>query len=267
MLAKPAPNGKTYLNVGCGCHFSSDWNNLDLHGPPGVVDHDVREALPFAAASFDAVYSSHVIEHLEPEEGEYFLREQFRVLKPGGTCRVVVPDLERLCRDYLNHLEKAEADPREILSYRWTVLFLVDQLVREDCGGEMLKAFGREDFDPEFIRSRIGEEAMPFLEKAAPARKSRLSRLFGPSLAKRLKRILGRDARGRGEAHRWMYDRLSLRLLLDKVGFADFRIVSHLESSIPGWAGYRLDTAKDGQAPRKPDSLFVEASKPQNKVP
>ena len=193
------------------------------------------------------------------------MREQFRVLKPRGVCRVVVPDLERLCRDYLTQLQNAESDPKQILNYRWSVLFLLDQLVREDCGGEMLPALREKRFDPEFIRSRIGDEAADFLEPVPgkpPAQGATLLSLIQP-IKKQLKRMLGRDARGRGEAHRWMYDRLSLRLLLTDIGFVDFRVASHVESAIPDWDRYCLDTGRDGTGPRKPDSLFVEALKSQ----
>ncbi len=138
---------------------------------------------------------------------------------------------------------------------------LLDQLVREECGGEMLRTFRQRDFDPEFIRSRIGDEAAPFLDPALPSEKDSPAS-SKVTLKTRLKRILGRDARGRGEAHRWMYDGLSLRLLFTKVGFGDFRTVTYLESRIPEWDKYRLDAAKDGAGPRKPDSLFAEAAKP-----
>jgi SAM-dependent methyltransferase len=207
-----------------------------------------------------------VLEHLDPVDGEFFLSEQLRVLRPGGVCRVVVPDLERLCRDYLEHLQNAKDDPAGVLKYRWTVMFLIDQLVREDCGGEMLRAFRRRDFDPEFTRSRIGDEAAPFLVPTSPmdlpsvvsAHRSFISRL-----KPLLKRVMGRDARGRGEAHRWMYDSLSLRLLLTKVGFTDYQVVTHAESRIPQWDDFLLDTSKGGVGPRKPDSLFAEALKPR----
>ena len=264
MSVKLAPNGKAYLNVGCGYHFSDEWNNLDLHGPKGVVQHDLRKALPFAADTFDAAYSSHVLEHLDLRQGEFFLREQWRVLKPGGVCRVVVPDLERLCRDYLQHLETARQDPGQMLNYRWTVLFLLDQLVREDTGGEMLRAFENRDFDEQFVRSRIGDEALPLLHRSnrKPSLQGKLAdSVLQPGLKTKLKRILGRDARGRGEAHRWMYDCLSLQNLMTKIGFSDYRLLGHLDSRISGWDKFKLDTAKEGSGPRKPDSLFAEAIK------
>jgi len=64
-----------------------------------------------------------------------------------------------------------------------------------------------------------------------------------------------------GEAHRWMYDKLDLKILLASVGFRDFKIMNYNESGILDWNKYALDKAQDGDYPRKPDSLFVEALK------
>ncbi len=67
--------------------------------------------------------------------------------------------------------------------------------------------------------------------------------------------------RALGEVHNWMYDRVSLRALLQSVGFAEVKACGAAESSIPGFAAYGLDTNPDGST-RKPDSLFMEARKP-----
>lgn len=62
---------------------------------------DARRPLPFRSGSVSAVYSSHFLEHIRREEAAAFLRECHRVLRPGGILRVVVPDLRRLARLYL----------------------------------------------------------------------------------------------------------------------------------------------------------------------
>ncbi len=49
---------------------------------------------PWPAGSFDAVFASHVLEHLTPEEAERLLREAHRTLAPGGIVRIAVPDLD-----------------------------------------------------------------------------------------------------------------------------------------------------------------------------
>src|SRR5688572_13614475 len=98
------------LNVGCGGHFHPAWTNLDLNAAtPDVLKHDLREGLPFPADYFDAVYHSHVLEHLARDEASRFLAGCYRVLRPGGVLRVVVPDLEAIARLYLQTLEGAVA--------------------------------------------------------------------------------------------------------------------------------------------------------------
>ena len=58
---------------------------LELRGVQG----DVR-ALPFRDASFDAVYSMGTVEHFDDTDGA--VREIFRVLRPGGTAVIGVPN-------------------------------------------------------------------------------------------------------------------------------------------------------------------------------
>jgi SAM-dependent methyltransferase len=57
---------------------------------------DITRPLPFANASVAAVFSSHVFEHLFMDEVYPLVLEIHRVLAPGGICRVVVPDLEKI---------------------------------------------------------------------------------------------------------------------------------------------------------------------------
>jgi hypothetical protein len=67
-----------------------------------------------------------------------------------------------------------------------------------------------------------------------------------------------------GEVHRWMYDRVSLRRLLESCGFAQVADCRAAESRIDGFSVYGLDVVQ-GRA-RKPDSLFMEATKPVGSV-
>lgn len=58
------------------------------------VHHDLAYSIPLDANSADFVYSSHFLEHLFRKDAQNLLSEAYRVLKPGGTLRIVVPDLE-----------------------------------------------------------------------------------------------------------------------------------------------------------------------------
>jgi len=57
--------------------------------------------IPCADMSAAAVYSSHMIEHLDRAQARAFLAEVRRVLRPGGVVRIAAPDLSLLARDYV----------------------------------------------------------------------------------------------------------------------------------------------------------------------
>ena len=264
------------LKFGCGNVFHPEWVNLDAApAAPGVIAHDLRRGLPYPDGSFDGVYGSHVLEHLDPAAGERLLRECLRILKRGGVVRLVVPDLEVIAKLYLQSLQGALAgDAKAQQRYDWIMLELYDQAVRTTPGGKMGACLrsAMDDEQAKFIASRIGTEAMP---SSAGGRNLRRLSTAVAALRKRAAGIgaflflgvEGRDAlreglfRRSGEAHQWMYDRFSMRRALEQAGFAEARICAADESAIPGFARYELETM-DGR-PRKPDSLYVEARKPR----
>jgi SAM-dependent methyltransferase len=72
---------------------------------PGFVVGDVRD-IPFREGSVDAVYSMGTIEHFD--EYAQAVREMFRVLKPGGTAIVGVPNkLDPFLRPLMVHVMNA----------------------------------------------------------------------------------------------------------------------------------------------------------------
>jgi len=110
-----------YLNLGCGDTYFAEWNNCDLLPRRYIESIDLRRSLPYADETFNAVYTAHLLEHLTPADGKRLITEMVRVLKPGGICRIVVPDLEGICRKYLQYLDQVVSEPSSTnaMRYRW----------------------------------------------------------------------------------------------------------------------------------------------------
>ncbi|RJQ68726.1 MAG: methyltransferase domain-containing protein [Desulfobacteraceae bacterium] len=67
------------------------WKIVDLHDGADFQFNLENECFPFADESVDNIYSSHCIEHIEPDRLRPVFFEMFRVLKRGGKVRIVVP--------------------------------------------------------------------------------------------------------------------------------------------------------------------------------
>ncbi|MDX1993566.1 MAG: methyltransferase domain-containing protein [bacterium] len=278
MHIKQLPDGSAYLNVGAGSHFHPDWTNIDLVSTaPEVIAHNILKGLPYAASTFDAVYHSHVLEHLNRADGKRMIAECFRVLKPGGVIRVVVPDLAYVCHRYVQLYTEAQAapdDPVKAERHEWALINVIDQMVRTTPGGELGRFVTRPNLlDKEFIRSQ--GTLLDEMTRAKPAPSvslvTRLKRATPGKVWRILKNrallaLLGESYRlalyrQRGEIHLWMYDALSLRHLLEDIGFTAVQMMTAETSRIPDWETYQLDMNADGVI-RKPHSLFAEALKP-----
>ena len=177
------------INLACGSVFVTDtsWRNLHYaSSSPAVQRANLLGHLPFEDSAAELVYSFHFLEHIPLDQVAPFLQECWRILKPGGVLRIVVPDLENLCRTYLYHRDQGEHDLADFL-----VLELLDQCVRRQSGGELgryyrsLKAHSEGNTNSVlFVRERMGED---LLHSPPPRRRnfrSILRRL--PAFAERL---------------------------------------------------------------------------------
>ncbi len=98
---------KAVLHVGCGVYTPDklhetfrgpDWREVRLDINPAVkpdILASITDMRDVADASFEALYSSHNLEHLHPHEVPLALAEFKRVLKPYGFALITVPDLRR----------------------------------------------------------------------------------------------------------------------------------------------------------------------------
>ena len=64
---------------------------------------DAAGRLPFEDDTFDVVFASHILEHIPWHRSAETLREWVRILAPGGTLEIWVPDGELICEAILAH--------------------------------------------------------------------------------------------------------------------------------------------------------------------
>jgi predicted SAM-dependent methyltransferase len=81
------------------------------------VNHNLAYGIPLPSESADYVYSSHFLEHLPKDVGERLIHEAHRILKPGGTLRICVPDLELAIAEYVHGNKERALD----YFYEWSV--------------------------------------------------------------------------------------------------------------------------------------------------
>ena len=105
-----AQDGAVRINIG-GTAPKPGWRIFNVVPGPGVdLVGDCTDLGQFEDNSVDEVYASHVLEHLGyQEELPRALGEIHRILKPGGSVRVSVPDHDVLSRLYLSPEKRGHA--------------------------------------------------------------------------------------------------------------------------------------------------------------
>jgi hypothetical protein len=111
-----------YIQYGAGRSAPPEWVNFDASPTlwlerlwcigrlvkknetrfsPHVRFGDIVKGLPILPNTVDGLYASHVLEHLTLEGCLIALTNSYRLLKPGGIFRLVVPDLRARAELYI----------------------------------------------------------------------------------------------------------------------------------------------------------------------
>ena len=136
--ADPAVPDGPMLNVGSGPAAAAGWINIDGswqarlaghplvarlastllgvevgHWPAAVQYRNVKRGLGYGDGSVAVFYASHLVEHLYRQEALALLRDARRALKPGGVCRIVVPDVAAIVGWYLANQREPAAQKQQ----------------------------------------------------------------------------------------------------------------------------------------------------------
>ncbi len=107
------------LNIGCGNDVKEGYINLDNKKLKGIdVVHDLNKTpYPFSSGTFDEIYASHVLEHLE--DLSKVMKELHRIIKKGGCLIIRVPH-------FTNSGAFADPTHRHFFGFRTFDYFLED---------------------------------------------------------------------------------------------------------------------------------------------
>ncbi len=133
------------VHLGCGKRRLAGYAHVDLADYPHIDHrHDIRTLPMFADGTVDLLYASHTLEYFDRVEVREVLAAWRRVLRPGGTLRLAVPDFEALARVYLDSgnlglvigplYGRWEVPGGPVLHHRTVYDFAALKGVLEDCG-------------------------------------------------------------------------------------------------------------------------------------
>ncbi len=88
------------LDLGSGDSYVGGYTSVDLYAPADVTAP--LWDLPFGDGTVESIRCHHALEHVRFDQTLPTLREWHRVLRPGGTVELEVPDLDAICREFID---------------------------------------------------------------------------------------------------------------------------------------------------------------------
>jgi predicted SAM-dependent methyltransferase len=216
------------INLGCGAQGIEGWVNIDKDSrltfgsnsllkrmaamaskamnakvsfavtpPPNYMSINLLKGkLPFKDHTVSYCYTSHFLEHLPRHKSAQLLREVHRVMKKGGTLRVVVPDLAIFTEMYA----AAKRGDKKAIKF-W------NEYMKEDFGSM------NEKFN--FIFAKFASQNNKWEG-------------YGNPILAFAKKVLVADM-----DHQWMYDFEDLSRLIREAGFSQIRNTGFRKGKTP----------------------------------
>jgi SAM-dependent methyltransferase len=96
LFKRAAEGDGVFLNLGSGKRLLQGFVNIDRYTVlPAMLKADIYR-LPVKSDTVDGLFSAHSLEHLPIRRAVLALRDWFRVLKPGGTLLLSMPDIDMI---------------------------------------------------------------------------------------------------------------------------------------------------------------------------
>lgn len=155
-------NNDVFCNFGSGAFFHYRWRNYDFPGQStyyqavqGQAGRDYEPIdlcaanlqLPLEDNSVALIYCSHTLEHLESDRAIDFLRECYRVMKPGAVMRLAVPSTDndqKILSIVASQIQLSEDVKKQVASE--VSKHLLTDSVHHD-GRQLFKLMQLSDFD------------------------------------------------------------------------------------------------------------------------
>jgi ubiquinone/menaquinone biosynthesis C-methylase UbiE len=178
------------LEIGPGGQPLPGFEGLDILKRPGVQHVGDAANPPFADATFDEVYSSHCIEHLNWFEVEAAITQWVRILKPGGLLEVHTLDATRWMRVLIEFEETGEtsvkagkwrADLHGYDPYTYAVGRIMCYAKKGDGGANLHRAI----ITPRYLRRCFERAGLVAIQTALEPRGERKHRMVNCGLTGR----------------------------------------------------------------------------------
>jgi predicted SAM-dependent methyltransferase len=139
----PQYNAGNKLNIGASRWIRKGWIrkgwiNLDYYNKHycntyqkhADIKHNLNtfDPIPVKDNSLDKVYSSHCFEHIIPKYLFHNFAEIYRMLKPGGIVRILVPDKDKVKGtrfDYTKPESKDFGDHKTLFDFKFMEMYLI----------------------------------------------------------------------------------------------------------------------------------------------